>query len=225
MRPPPARTHALHLRPLPPGWSSHLLRLAYERAEIPALALHRIMHLRLLHSQDHPPGYGGVTCPFCHRPYPDSRRPPPAPLPPRLRPAVTPRVAPVHAPAHHGSHCRPLTPPRHPFRAPHGHHRSVPLRAPPSRPATRPPPTQLGFSLLGMWHSSSLHGAPPLLDSAGREELLRELLSTLSTTHTSLASLLRRAPSHVTDPPPPPPRRTSPRRPAPSPTHCATASP
>ena len=67
-----ARTHAQHLRPLPPGWSSHLLRLAYERAEIPALALHRIMHLRLLHSQDHPPGYGGVTCPFCHRPYPDS---------------------------------------------------------------------------------------------------------------------------------------------------------
>ena len=34
------RTHALHLRPLPPGWSSHLLRLAYERAEVPALALH-----------------------------------------------------------------------------------------------------------------------------------------------------------------------------------------
>ena len=67
-----ARTHALHLRRVPPGWSSHLLRLAYERAEIPALALHRIMHLRLLHSQDHPPGYGGVTCPFCHRPYPDS---------------------------------------------------------------------------------------------------------------------------------------------------------
>ena len=31
----------------------------------------------------------------------------------------------------------------------------------------------------------------------------RELLSTLSTTHTSLASLLRRAPSHVTAPPPP----------------------
>ena len=67
-----ARIHALHLRPLPQGWSSHLLRLAYERAEIPARPLHRIMLLRLLHSQDHPLGYGGVTCPFCHRPYPDS---------------------------------------------------------------------------------------------------------------------------------------------------------
>ena len=44
------RTHAQLLRPHPPGWSSHLLRLAYERAEVPALALHRIMHLRLLHS-------------------------------------------------------------------------------------------------------------------------------------------------------------------------------
>ena len=66
------RTHAQLLRPLPPGWSSHLLRLAYERAKVPALALHRIMHLRLLRSQVHPPGYGGVTCPFCHRPYPDS---------------------------------------------------------------------------------------------------------------------------------------------------------
>ena len=53
----------------------------------------------------------------------------------------------------------------------------------------------------------------------------RGLLSTLSTTHTSLTSLLRRAPSHATAPPPPPSRRTPPRRPAPSPTRCATASP
>ena len=67
-----ARTHAVHLRSLPPGWSFHLLHLAYERAEIPALGLHGIMHLRLLHSQDQPPGYEGVTCPFCHRPYLDS---------------------------------------------------------------------------------------------------------------------------------------------------------
>ena len=61
------RSHAQLFRPQPPGWSSHLLRLAYERAEVPALGLHRIMHLRLLRFQDHPPGYGGVTCPFCHR--------------------------------------------------------------------------------------------------------------------------------------------------------------
>ena len=62
----------LHLRRLPQGWSSHVLCLAYERAKVPALALHRIMHLPLLRSQDHPPGYGGLTCPFCHYPYPDS---------------------------------------------------------------------------------------------------------------------------------------------------------
>ena len=77
--------------------------------------------------------------PLLSPPLPGLRRPPPARLPPPLRPAVTPRVAPVHAPAHPGSHWRPLAPPRHPFRAPHGHHRSVPLRAPPSRPETRPP--------------------------------------------------------------------------------------
>ena len=77
--------------------------------------------------------------PLLSPPLPGLRRPPPAPLPPPLRLAVTPRVAPVHAPAHPGCHCRPLPPPRHPFRAPHGHHRSVPLRAPPSRPATQPP--------------------------------------------------------------------------------------
>ena len=50
-----AHNHALLLQPHPPGWSSHLLRLAYERAKVPALALRRIMHLRLLHSQSHPP--------------------------------------------------------------------------------------------------------------------------------------------------------------------------
>ena len=50
-----AHTHALHLRPLPPGWSSHLLRLAYERAEIPALALHRIMHLGYCTPRTTPP--------------------------------------------------------------------------------------------------------------------------------------------------------------------------
>ena len=218
-----ACTHALHLRPLPPGWSSHLLRLAYERAEIPALAFQRIMHLRLLHSQDHPPGYGGVTCPFCHRPYPDSA-------------------------AHLQHHCPPhyalqLLLAWHLFRhapilaatAGHSPHLVTPLELRTATTAVylsghlpaapRPgPPTQLGFSLLGMWHSSSPHGAPPLLDSAGREELLRELISILSTTHTSLASLLRRAPSHVTAPPPPS-RCTSPHGQAPSPTHCATASP
>ena len=73
--------------------------------------------------------------------------------------------------------------------------------------ALRPgPPTQLGFSVLGMWHSTSPHVAPPLLDSAGRAGLLRELLSTLSTKHTSLASLLRRAPlpRHRPAPPLPP---------------------
>ena len=198
------RTHALHLRPLPPGWSSHLLRLAYERAEIPALALHRIMHLRLLHSQDHPPGYGGVTCPFCHRPYPDSAAHLQYHCPPHyaLQLLLAWRLF-THPPilAATAGHSPRLVTPLELRTATTAVYLSERLPAAP-RPG---PPTQLRFSLLGMWHSSSPHGAPPLLDSAGREELLRELLSTLSTTHTSLASLLRRAPSHVTAPPPPPP--------------------
>ena len=219
-----ARTHALHLRPLPPGWSSHLLRLAYERAEIPALALHRIMHLRLLHSQDHPPWLRRRGVPLLSPPLPGLRRPPPVPLPPPLRPAVTPRMAPVHAPAHPGSHCRPLPPPRHTFRAPHGHHRSVPLRAPPSRPATRPP------DAVGVQSARhvALHLPPRRPPSAGQRRP---------------GGTPPRAPLHpqhdahvasVTPPPcplprhrpaPPPSHRTSPRRPAPSPTYCATASP
>ena len=197
-----ARTHALHLRPLPPGWSSHLLRLAYERAEIPALALHRIMHLRLLHSQDHPPGYGGVTCPFCHRPYPDSAAHLQYHCPPHyaLQLLLAWRLF-THPPilAATAGHSPRLVTPLELRTATTAVYLSEHLPAAP-RPG---PPTQLGFNLLGMWHSTSPHGAPPLLDSAGREGLLRELLSTLSTTHTSLASLLRRAPSHVTAPPPP----------------------
>ena len=197
-----ARTHAQHLRPLPPGWSSHLLRLAYERAEIPALALHRIMHLRLLHSQDHPPGYGGVTCPFCHRPYPDSAAHLQHHCPPHyaLQLLLAWHLF-THPPilAATAGHSPRLVTPFELRTATTAVYLSERLPAAP-RPG---PPTQLGFSLLGMWHSSSPHGAPPLLNSAGREELLRELLSTLSMTHTSLASLLRRAPSHVTAPPPP----------------------
>ena len=170
---------------------------------LPALALHRIMHLRLLRSQDHPPGYRGVTCPFCHRPYLDSA-------------------------AHLQYHCPPYYalqlllawhlfthPPILSATAKHSPHLISPFEL---RTATAAvyltdhlpaspqpgPPKQLGFSMLGMWHSTSPQGAPPpLLDSAGREGLLRELLSTLSTTHTSLASLLRRAPSHNTAPPAP----------------------
>ena len=197
-----ARTHALRLRPLPPGWSSHLLRLAYERAEIAALALHRIMHLRLLHSQDHPPGYGGVTCPFCHRPYLDSAAHLGHHCPPHyaLQLLLTWHLF-THPPilAATAGHFPRLVTPFELRTATTAVYLSERLPAAP-RPG---PPTQLGFSLLGMWHSSSPHGAPPLLDSAGREELLHELLSTLSTTHTSLASLLRRAPSHATAPPPP----------------------
>ena len=162
--------------------------------------------------------------PLLSPPLPGLRRPPPAPLPPPLRPAVTPRVAPVHAPAHPGSHCRALPPPRHPFRAPHGHHRSVPLRAPPSRPATRPPDA---VGVQPAWHVALL--LPPWRPpSAGQRRP---------------GGTPPRAPLHpqhdahvagVTPPPcplprhrpaPPPSRRTPPRRPAPSPTHCATASP
>ena len=199
-----ARTHALHLRPLPRGWSSHLLRLAYERAEIPALALHRIMHLRLLHSQDHPPGYGGVRCPFCHRPYPDSAAHLQHHCPPQyaLQLLLAWHLF-THPPilAATAGHSPRLVTPLELRTATTAVYLSEHLPAAP-QPG---PPTQLGFSLLGMWHSSSPDGAPPLLDSTGREELLRELLSTLSTTHASLASLLCRAPSHVTAPPPPPP--------------------
>ena len=182
------------------------------------------MHLRLLHSQDHPPGYGGVTCPFCHRPYPDSA----AHLQHRCPPHYALQLLLAwhlftHPPilAATAGHSPRLVTPLELRTATTAVYLSEHLPAAP-RPG---PPTQLGFGLLGMWHSSSPHGTPPLVDSAGREELLRELLSTLSTTHTSLVSLLRRAPSHVTAPPPPLSRRTSPRRPAPSPTHCATASP
>ena len=196
------RTRTLHLRPLPPGWSSHLLRLAYECAEVPALALHRVMHLRLLHSQDHPPGYGTVTCPFCHRPCSDSAAQLQYHCPPHYalqlllawRLFTHPPV--LAATAGHSPH---LVTPFELRTATAAVYLSKHLPAAP-RPG---PPTQLGFSMLGMWHSTSPHGAPPLLDSTGREGLLRQPLSTHSSTHTSLASPLRRAPSHVTAPPPP----------------------
>ena len=162
-----ARTHALHLQPLPPGWSSHLLRLAYERADIPALALHRIMHLWLLHSEDHPPGYRGVTCPFCHRPYPDSAA--------GLQYHCAPHYALqlllawrlfTHPPilAATAGHFPRLVTPLELCTATTAVYLSEHLPAAP-RPG---PPMQLGVSLLGMWHSSSPNGAPPLLDSAGR---------------------------------------------------------
>ena len=161
------------------------------------------MHLRLLHSQDHPPGYGGVACPFCHRPYPDSAAHLQHHCPPHyaLQLLLAWHLF-THSPilAATAGHSPRLVTPLELRTATTAVYLSEHLPAAP-RPG---PPTQFGFSLLGMWHSSSLHGAPPLLDSAGREELLRELLSTLSTTHTSLASLLRRAPSHVTAQPPPP---------------------
>ena len=223
MRPPPPAPTRCTSGPCPQGWSSHVLRLAYERAEILALALHRIMHLRVVHSQDHSPGYGGVTCLFCHCPYLDSaahlKHHCPTHYALQLLLAWHLFTHPPILAATAGRSPRLVTPLELPT-ATSAVYLSEHLPAAP-RPG---PPTQLGFSLLGMWHSSSPHGAPPLCDSAGREELLRELLPTLSTTHTSLASLLRRALSHVTAPPPPS-RRTSPRRQAPSPTHCATALP
>ena len=144
--------------------------------------------------------------PLLSPPLPGLRHSPPVPLPPPLRPAVTPRVVPVHAPAHPGSHGRQLPPPRHTFRAPHSHHRSVPLRAPPTRPATRPPDAvEVQYA-----RHVALPLPPRRPSTAGQRPLFRELLSTLSTTHTSLASLLRRAPSHVTAPPPPPAARPTP---------------
>ena len=62
--------------------------------------------------------------------------------------------------------------------------------------------------------------SPPYLPPPTSPPYLR-----LASLDRRLASLDAGAPSHVTAPPPPPSRRTSPRRPAPSPTHCATASP
>ena len=159
------------------------------------------MHLRLLRSQDHPPGYEGVACPLYHRPYQDSAA--------HLQ---------YHCPPHYALQLllawRLFThPPVLSATAGHSPHLVSPFEL---RTATAAvyltghlpaapqlgPPTQLGFSMLGMWHSTSPHGAPPLLDSAGPEGLLRELLPTLRTTHTSVTSLLRRPPP--TSPPPPP---------------------
>ena len=161
--------------------------------------------------------------PLLSPPLPGLCRRPPVPLPRPLRPAVTPRVAPVHAPAHPGSHCQPLCPPRRTFRALHGHHRSVPLRAPPSRPATRPPDA--------VWVQSARHVALNLPPQCPPSAEQRRPGGAPPRAH-----LLPQHEAHiasVTPPPcplprhrsPPPPRRTSPRRPAPSPEHCATASP
>ena len=162
--------------------------------------------------------------PLLSPPLPGLRRPPPAPLPTPLRPAVTSRVAPVQAPAHSGSHCRPLPPPRHPFRSPHGLHRSVPLRALPSCPATRPPDA---VGVQSAWHVALI--LPPRRPhSAGQRRPggtpPRAPLHPQHNAHVaSVAPPPCPLPSHR--PAPPPSRRTSPRRPAPSPTHCATASP
>ena len=154
--------------------------------------------------------------PLLSPPLPGLRRPPPVPLPPPLRPAVTPRVAPVHAPAHPGRHCRPLPPPLHTFRAPHGHHRRVPLRAPPSRPATRPPNA---VGVQSAWHVAVL--LPPRRPpSAGQRRPggtpPRAPLHPQHDAHiASVTPPPRPLPRHRPAPPPPPPPPLPPHVPTP----------
>ena len=53
------------------SWSSSLLIAAVEAADIAPRAVHLTMLHRLLMHQRHPPGYGGVLCPYCHLAFSD----------------------------------------------------------------------------------------------------------------------------------------------------------
>ena len=197
-----AHEHALLLRPHPPGWSSHLLRLAYEKTKAPALALHRIMHLPQVHSQSHPPGYAGVTCPLCHRPFLDAKshlhyhcHTPTLPCNSTWRGAlfVYPPVLVATAgyPAHLITPFKLRTATAKVFLTIH-----IPAAPLPG------PASQLGFSMLGMWHTASPRGSPPLLPVPDGSALLAKLVTVLSTTHTWLATVLCSTPCHVSAPPP-----------------------
>ena len=161
--------------------------------------------------------------PLLSRPLPGLRRPPPAPLPPHyaLQLLLAWRLF-THPPilAATAGHS-----PRHvtPFElrtATTAVYLSERLPVAP-RPG---PPTELGFSLLGMWHSPP-PTAPPLCWTAPAGKSFSASSSPPSARHTRRWRHSSAVPPPTSPPRPPPSRRTSPRRPAPSPTHCATASP
>ena len=60
-----------HFPPPDPEWSSTLLIDAIDNAALEPRAVHTTMPHRLLAAQLHPPGYGGVLCPYCHLASPD----------------------------------------------------------------------------------------------------------------------------------------------------------
>ena len=60
-----------HFPPPDPTWSSTLLIDAIDDAALEPRAVHTTMLHRLLAAQLHPPGYGGVLCPYCHLASPD----------------------------------------------------------------------------------------------------------------------------------------------------------
>ena len=62
---------AQHFPPPDPTWSSSHIIDAMDNAAIEPGAIHTTMLHRLLAFQRHPPGYGGVVCPYCHLAQPD----------------------------------------------------------------------------------------------------------------------------------------------------------
>ena len=58
--------YSRHFPPPDPTWSSSHLIEAIDNASLEPRAVHVIMLHRLLSSQRHPTGYGGVVCPYCH---------------------------------------------------------------------------------------------------------------------------------------------------------------
>ena len=63
--------YAQHFPPPQRAWSSTDLVAALETASVPPRAVHIVMLHRLLSVQRHPPGYGGVVCPYRHLAYAD----------------------------------------------------------------------------------------------------------------------------------------------------------
>ena len=55
-----------HFPPPDPDWSSTHLIDAIDNAALEPRAVYTTMLHRLLAAQRHPPGYGGVVCPYCH---------------------------------------------------------------------------------------------------------------------------------------------------------------
>ena len=179
------------------AWSSTLLIAAVETATITPRAVHLTMLHRLLMHQRHPPGYGGVLCPYCHLAFGDIadhllRGCPPFFLHHLLlawrllrHPRVLPLLSrcPSQSSLHHGTevhtphvHVGLLTGFQQPSEAPSATHPSLHLR------------------LLGEWRVTCENPRRPPLLATYRQEVYADHLDALSQPAPTLPMVLTAAP-------------------------------